>query len=229
MVLDMAWDQFPHERLVDFERMGVRLVFSFRAEFDLPLNADYILSDLVYGAFIATKHLIALGHRKILHLTMETIPAPAPMVVRHIALHQLLEGYRLALAEAGLEEEEMVLRETRDQELNHARLRSLLSGPGRPTAILASEDYRFLKNYPTIRALGLRIPDDLAVVGFYDTPHCLLSEVPLTSVSVNVAEIARLTAETVIRSAMQRRRIMVNPELVVRESCGGAKATTGKP
>ena len=115
----------------------------------------------------------------------------------------------------------MCLQETADAQDNRRRLRALLDNPAtRPTAIFALGDFRLVVARQVIEAAGSKVPKDLALVGFYNTPHSEHFTVPLTSVSIREDELARLSAERIVARDGQRERIWVKPTLVVRESCG---------
>lgn len=223
LVVNRGWDQFPYDKVEEIAASGVRVVFQQRAEFEQSLPADYVLSDTFHGAYVATRHLLGLGHRRILHLTYQPLPVPPPAVYPQTERALQTQGYRLALEEAGLSDHELLLRETGDEAEDQRKLEALLSGPGRPTAIFAVSDHRILRRWRTIRSLGLAVPGDLALVGFFDTPGCQHCETPLSSVSLNVAELARHTVGCITAADKQPRRIVVKPELVIRESSRGGQ------
>ena len=222
LVINSWGNKFPYEKLYDISKSGIRIVFQLKAECEIPSFADYVLSDTVYGAYIATKHLIDQGHRKILLLTYSPAKVP-PMIYRHTVQFQMLQGYRMALEEAGLSDNEMILYETVDEQANKQKFKELLSVPQRPTAVFSDGDFRIVNLYGTIRKLGLSVPDDLALVGYYDTPHCQFCEVPLTSVSLNIDAIAKCTVECVTAEKEEHKRIIIKPELVIRESSAAGK------
>ena len=218
LIVNRGWDQFPYDKLSEISKNGVRVIFQQSAECELSIAADYVLSDAVYGGYIATKHLIEQGHKRILHLTYQLNPSPPPMIYRHTDNYEMIQGYRMALAEAGLSNRELILYETADEQENIQKFNELLEGKKRATAIFAASDYRILKHYGTIKKLGLKVPDDLALVGYFDTPHCKFCEVPLTSVSINIDEIARHTVERINAEDGQHVRMAVKPELIIRKS-----------
>jgi LacI family transcriptional regulator len=101
--------------------------------------------------------------------------------------------------------------------------RDLLSGPGRPTAIFALSDSVALGVYAACRELGLRIPADVAVVGFDDQPVSRLLDPPLTSVrwhTDRIAEIAVRLAVGASEEAALARTAIVPPALHARGSTG---------
>lgn len=221
LIVDAEWSMFPFSKLQDIAKDGTRVVILYCDEFDMQLDADYVLTDFAYGAYLATRHLIKLGHRRILHLThVYAQPEPPPMIRLRTVKHHFIQGYRMALAEAGLENCEMIFNEPDDPIESGRLLRKIMAGPDHPTAIFANGDFRIMTHYAMFKSLGFKIPDDLALVGFYDTPHCQFCEVPLTSVSVKPEEMARLTAARAFSADGKRERIAVKPELVVRQSCG---------
>ena len=107
-----------------------------------------------------------------------------------------LDGYRSAMEAAGLPvDADLVVRTDLTQEDGHAAALDLLSRPERPTAIFASNDLQALGVYQAARALGLRIPADLSVVGFDDLPIAALVDPPLTTVHQPLTEMAVAATE----------------------------------
>ena len=218
IVINRGWWEFPYDKLSEAAARGIRIIFQMRSEYEHPLQADYVLSDTTYGGYIATKHLIKQGHRNILHLTFRHSPTPPPMSYRYTEQYHMIQGYRMALDEAGLSENEMISYETGDEVENSREFRRIMSDPQRPTAVFAESDYRILNHYETIKELGLSVPGDLALVGYFNTPHCRFCEVPMTSVSINVEELAKRTVECVTSENSLPQRFSIKPELVVRKS-----------
>lgn len=219
IVIDHHRLQFPFEVLKEHAHEGFRLVFMQRYGAAIEFDADFVLSDSTYGGYLATKHLLDLGHRRIVFLSYgDSSPA---MEHRYSYHYGQLQGYQLALSEQGDRREEIYYDTLKNKDEDMAGMRAMLSDPEtRPTAILADSDSRLLGYYDLFREMGIRIPDDLAVVGFYNLAAGRHLDVPLTSVSIREDEIARLTAERVMDTKGPRRRIMVKPELIVRQSCG---------
>ncbi|MCG2660019.1 MAG: GntR family transcriptional regulator [Kiritimatiellae bacterium] len=219
IVVNRGWNMFPYAMLKKREKDVGRIVFLHRAESDLHFDADYVLSDHTYGAYIATRHLLDLGRRRILY--MGCISRHPAMIYRFTAHYALVQGYRLAPEESGLAGSEMFHFETEDRDGNRRRLKAILDDPAkRPTAIFADGDARLVDNYDLIREAGLRVPDDLALVGYYNLEQARQFEVPLTSVSIREEELARIAARRILDVNGPRERITVKPELIVRESCG---------
>lgn len=112
------------------------------------------------GGVIATRHLLALGHTRI-----GIITGPEEMMCSKARL----DGYTSALAEHGIETDpELITEGDFTTSGGYAQSISLLERPNRPTAIFAGSDLQAMGVYEAARQLGLRIPEDLSVVGFDD-------------------------------------------------------------
>lgn len=138
------------------------------------------------GGWMATRHLIALGHRRIAAVTMPT---------SLLFARARLSGYRAALEEIGVEVDPALVISTnsgRDDGLA-AGLR-LLSMADRPTAIVASTDVQAIGLYEAARTLGLTVPGDVSIVGYDDIPTAEWLAPPLTTVRQPVAQMAEQAA-----------------------------------
>ncbi|QRP49135.1 LacI family DNA-binding transcriptional regulator [Amycolatopsis sp. FDAARGOS 1241] len=183
-----------------------------------PLPA--IVSDNLRGAQLATEHLLGLGHRRIALL------AGRP----DLQSAQLREtGYRHALAAAGVEvDETLVVAGDYDGELAAASARELLTRPDRPTAVFAANDTSAIATLEAASALGLRVPDDVSVVGFDNIPESALCTPPLTTVEQPIREMGH-RAITVLIGLMnggpeEREPVVLDTKLVVRSSSAAPRA-----
>jgi LacI family transcriptional regulator len=166
------------------------------------------------GGMQATEHLISLGHRRI-----GFIAGPP----RLLCSRARLDGYRAALEAAGLDVDRELLREGDFyHESGFAGGASLLDAGQPPTAIFASSDQMALGVHEAVRQRGLRVPDDVSVVGFDDLPEVRWSSPPLTTVRQPLSEMGQLAARTVLRLAAGERieslRVELATDLVVRDS-----------
>ncbi len=160
---------------------------------ELPDDVPFVGATNWRGGQAATRHLIGLGHRRI---AMISGPDHAFCLAR-------LSGYTSALAEAGLPAEpRLVVRTQLTREHGYTTARELLSRPDRPTAVFTANDMQAVGVYQAARELGLRIPDDLSVVGFDDVPAVAWMDPPLTTVHQPLAEMA--TAATELALALGR-------------------------
>ena len=176
-----------------------------------------VISDHWYGAYMATKHLIGLGHKKIMLMTYEWKYTPERF--RLSVDYKFEEGYRAALKEAGLQDFEQHFYDCDVFEKDNSEFIKLLKSKKRPTAILSSADYRITTKLECFRKSGIRITDDTSLIGYYNTPRSIASDVQMTSVSIKEDEIALKIAE-ILAGENKSNEIVVKPELVVRKSCG---------
>ncbi|GAA4882321.1 LacI family DNA-binding transcriptional regulator [Kitasatospora terrestris] len=142
------------------------------------------------GGLAATRHLLDLGHRRI-----GLIGGPGRMMCSRARA----DGYRAALDMAGIAYDPELVREG---DFHHEAGRrvglELLGLPDRPTAVFAGNDLQALGLYEAARELGLRIPEDLSVVGFDDLPLARWVGPPLTTVRQPLTEMAEVAARLVI-------------------------------
>jgi GntR family transcriptional regulator, arabinose operon transcriptional repressor len=180
------------------------------------LTTDYVTADNFGGALRATQHLIALGHRRIGFLTS----AEPAVTMEHRQL-----GYREALVEADLvADADDIWGIECYPTMDMAPLAPILSAAHRPTAILAASDRLALALYKLCRTLRLRIPEDLAIVGFGDFGISAHLDPPLTSVALPTLEMGRKAAEVVMgridHTIVGPQQHMLPTNLIVRASCG---------
>lgn len=166
------------------------------------------------GGLSATEHLLGLGHRRI-----GFIAGPRQLLCSRARL----DGYRAGLDAAGVElRPEYVRPGNFYHEAGFEGGAALLDLPEPPTAIFASSDQMALGVYEAVRLRGLRVPDDISVLGFDDLPEARWSSPPLTTVRQPLAEMGLLAARTVLRLArgeeLESPRIELATELVIRDS-----------
>lgn len=166
------------------------------------------------GGLAATEHLRSLGHRRI-----GLIAGPRSLLCSRARL----DGYRAGLEAAGIAVDDELIREGDFyHESGFHAGEALMSLAEPPTAIFASSDQMAFGAYEAIRRRGLRVPDDVSVVGFDDLPEVRWSSPPLTTVRQPLAEMGGLAARTVLRltagETVDSPRVELATELVVRES-----------
>jgi LacI family transcriptional regulator len=166
------------------------------------------------GALTATEHLIELGHRRI-----GTITGRPSLLCSQARL----DGYRAALDQAGIPADPDLVC-TGDFEFRAAldAASEMLDLPDPPTAIFAGNDFEAMGVYEAARLHGLRIPDDLSVVGFDDLPMSAWVSPPLTTVMQPLAQMAAMAAQVVMDGTMDRsnNRVELSTSLVIRASTG---------
>jgi DNA-binding LacI/PurR family transcriptional regulator len=178
-----------------------------------------IAVDDVAGGEMATRHLIELGHRRIAHI------GDTPPEFRFEWSRDRTRGYEQALRRAGIEVRPEYVREgTRLLHVARGIAGELLSLPERPTAIFAASDTQAFGTLEAARARGLRVPEDLSVIGFDDIE--VASYVALTTVRQPLVESGRRGAELLLRALgglpVDVRTEHLPLELVVRGTTGQA-------
>lgn len=180
------------------------------------LKANFISIDNKGGGYLATRHLLGLGHRRIAHVAGHKNAQVS---------QERLAGYRQALEEAGkLYDESMVVYSDFTTEGAIPVAKKLLSLPERPTAIFAANDLMAYGVIHAARELGLRVPQDLAVVGYDDIELASLVTPPLTTIHQPRYEIGSMAAWSLIQQIenkeMQPTVTEFKTNMVIRESCG---------
>jgi len=174
------------------------------------------------GGLAATHHLIELGHRRI-----AVIGGPE----RVWCSRARIDGYRAALEHAGIEVDPALVRHGDFHvESGYEQGLELLRLENRPTAIFAGSDLQALGLYRAARELGLRIPEDLSVVGYDDLPVARWIGPALTTIRQPLIEMAEQATRLVLSLARGERppstRIDLATSLVVRQSTAPLKATS---
>jgi LacI family transcriptional regulator, galactose operon repressor len=165
------------------------------------------------GGLSATEHLISLGHRRI-----GLIAGPP----RLLCSRARTDGYRAALDAAGLPAEGLIVEGDFYHESGFAGAGRLLDSAEPPTAFFASSDLMALGVYEAVRRRGLRVPDDISVVGFDDLPESTWASPPLTTVRQPLAQMGMVAARTILRllqgDQLESPKVELATELIVRES-----------
>jgi len=176
-----------------------------------------IAVDDVAGGEMATRHLIELGHRRI------ALIGDPPPEFRFDWSRDRTRGYEQALSRAGIEVRPEYVREgTRLLHVARGIAAELLALPERPTAVFAASDTQAIGAIEAARARGIRVPEELSVIGFDDIE--VASYVSLTTVRQPLFESGRRGAELLLR-ALSGRQVDVRTELLPLELV--VRGTTG--
>lgn len=207
--------QIPLTECVPLVDNGVAVV-AFSLETPPPGAAlDTFAIDSAAAATTAVTYLIERGHRRIGMVAGEENTPPRELRVR---------GYREALSARGLLFDSMLVRGSDFNEAGgYQAARELLRLSARPTAIFAANDLMAFGAMAAIREAGLRIPDDVAIVGFDDIPAARLVEPPLTTIAQYPERLGARAAELLLerlRAETQPagRHVPMPFDLVVRAS-----------
>ena len=184
------------------------------------LRCPTVTTDDVKVGLLATEHLINLGHRRIGHLK-GTVASTAAL---------RFEGYQKALARHRLPFDASLVRECGFSETDgYQAMSGWLKEGSSPAAIFAANDPAAIGAMSAIAEAGLRIPQDIALVGGGNIHYGDMLKVPLTTVAWSTREMGQAAARLLIDLVEGKKRgkeqhVIVAPELVVRESCGATTA-----
>jgi len=178
------------------------------------LDIRYIDIDNVSGGFEATKHLINLGFEKI-----ATITGPQNL----IAGHDRFLGYQQALEEHHLPiNPHLIVKGDFSEKSGYEACLKLISQ--NPDAIFIANDTMAIGAFQAIQQAGLRVPDDIAIVGFDDIPQASTSSVPLTTIRQPTQQMGAVAVNALIESIhypdSNLENTILPTELVIRQSCG---------
>ena len=197
---------------IPFSVMGNNIVGDW-----LPEEYDSVISDDVRGSSEITQYLISQGHREIYFVGDQRLPWYA----------RCAAGYRKTMQGAGLEAWFSEIH-SEDRELGYLAVKSLLANGRRPTAIFAGNDQAAAGVYGALQESGIRIPDDISVVGFNDTIGSVLHPA-LTTAREFSKEQGRHLAEFVLRRIqspdLPPQCVVIPTELIRRDSVIAAKSS----
>jgi GntR family transcriptional regulator of arabinose operon len=179
------------------------------------ISTDYVMSDHFGGAIRSTHYLFDLGHTRVGFVTWLS---PA------VSLEHRLLGYTQALAERRAPlAERLICRVNGYPIVDVSPLHTYLQGADRPTAILAANDQIAAGIYRAASSIGLRIPDDVSVMGFDNldlSPHL---DPPLTTMAQPFLQIGQTAANLLLRRVggdhERVEQITLPTELIIRSSC----------
>lgn len=215
---DIAW----------LERRGLPIVSVDR---DPSPTAPSVNVDDRGGARLAAQHVVDLGHTRVGLLSLNSGVDDEGRPVPNRPARERLLGWRDALEPAGIEPLE-VASMGNPSWMTGARkgpqtdvetvARQLLDRPDRPTAVLCFSDAFALATMRVATSLGLRVPEDLSVVGYDDSPLAAVAQPPLTTVHQEVASKGQAAVAALMRRMRQpdaeHERVVLPTHLVVRES-----------
>ena len=196
---------------VHFQEIWQREIPLVTVDRETTTHADHVGTDEELGGRLAAEHLLSLGHKRVL---LVTIPGKTGN------MHRRGQSF-IKTIEQGGGKVETVSDQADDL---HAPLTEALNRPNRPTAVFAAMDTLALKTYRVAAELGLRIPEQLSVVGYADFPFAADMPPPLTTVKQDPYQMGRQAARILLDRILDRaqsaapHRYHFAPELIVRGS-----------
>ena len=207
--------------LTELVELGVPTVLVNRPRQDVQLSK--ICWDQRGGVAKAVMYLVRLGHRRIAHMLGPESRG---------STHEVFQGYRDGLAEAGLEFRDDYIVDGDFTKVSDSWRRSalkLLSVGNPPSAVIASDDVVASIAMRAFQSEGVRIPKDISVVGIDDLPFCPYLNPPLTTVRLPIRKAGRVAVEMVVDAISQReieiKTVTMPCELIERGSCGPYEQT----
>jgi LacI family transcriptional regulator len=215
IVLASAQGSANAELLLQLRRLGIGLVMIDRDDYT-GVPCHRVLTDDEQVGALATTHLADHGRRAIAHIG-------GPQIV-HAKRRE--KGWRDALRARGIKPAaDWIVRAGFMEADGYGAMKRLLAVRPRIDAVFAANDPAAIGAMKAVWEAGLRVPDDIAVVGAGDIAHGDLLRVPLTTVSWSRTELGRHAADLLLDRLEEPaddppRRVILPPTLVVRESCG---------
>jgi LacI family transcriptional regulator len=177
---------------------------------------DTINNDDLLGSKLAVQALIARGHKDI---AMIALPNPGQHPADVSPMRE--RGYSEAMAEAGLADRARIFYFPQPDVPRQAEMIAFLTSPNRPRAVFCWSDLDAIPLVNMAFQLGVRVPQDLAIVGYDNSPVAALPLINLGSVDQDGVRMGRLSAEALL-SRMNGRKvaehILIEPELICRKS-----------
>ncbi|HEY8287241.1 MAG TPA: LacI family DNA-binding transcriptional regulator [Chloroflexota bacterium] len=205
------------EELAAIRQAGMRAVLVNSTAGDERVSS--VGTDNVRGGWLATQHLLELGHARVAFLgDSHAIPS----------CRERLSGYRMAHNRLGQPADPaLLIEDLTTMEGVVSAVHGLLDLPAPPTAMVAVNDHVAIAALQAALTRGRRVPEDVALVGFDDIPVAAWLSVPLTTVAQSKEEqgaiAAALLLDQIENSTMPMQRVILQPRLVVRESCGASR------
>jgi DNA-binding LacI/PurR family transcriptional regulator len=174
-------------------------------------TVDTVNDDGEAGATLAVDHLVGLGHRRIAHLDGGGAATAGPR----------RKGFQTAMRRHGLEP--LIIRSEHTDTAGEKGVHELLAmGAPAPTALLSGNDFNAVGAISALEEAGLRVPEDISVVGYDNTSLAALRHLSLTTVDQPRTEMGRLAVEALLERVRGERtepvRHLLHPSLVVRST-----------
>ncbi len=216
LLISVSGETTDSDHFSFFQQKGVPVVF-FDRVVALP-GATCVVIDNVKAAYDATAHLLGQGCRRIVHL--------GGSYLNNVYKDRIV-GYQKALAAYQVAfDPELLFKIQLSSETGLLAAQQILQLPALPDGVFAANDSSAIGCIAELKRNGLRIPEDIAVVGFNDDPICRFMKPDLSSISYPSQQIGEVAAQTLIDTIHHQSNTLVNTiilqhELSVRQSSLG--------
>ena len=181
-----------------------------------------VFSDDFKGAAIATEYLISLGHRRI-----GFINGPLDKVV---VWQERMGGYKEALKKYKIQLDRKLIQENSSvfEKNGYESMKKLLQLKSRPQAVFVAGDGMAVGAYKAIKRKGLRIPEDISIIGYDDADAASWLDPPLTTIRTSFFDFgeksAKLLSDMIAEGDFPEKEAVIEPVLKIRSSCVGVKS-----
>jgi len=205
-------DDDRYKLLDTLPQNGSPIVYVKNSPIDEPVSS--VRCDDVQGGYLATKHLIDLGHKKI-----AIILGPG----NEQCTRERFDGYRTALEEANLKvDDQLIIQGNWSAQSGSDGIVDVLEDPGTFSAIFAQNDRMAAGAIRTLRERGYRVPDDYSIIGYDNGPLASLLDPPLTTIEQPLIEFGKQAARILINNIQGKVTEPVDycasPDFILRQS-----------
>jgi LacI family transcriptional regulator len=193
-----------------------KIPFVYLVDAFARVPSDHVVVDVCHGVREVTRHLLELGHRRFACVSA----APYREITK-----LKMQTFADSLKEAGIDfpEDRSVISELRYNEGGEEAAEQILRRTPRPTAIFATNDLIAIGVVRAAQRMGLRVPEDLSVVGFDDVEMARMFTPPLTTVCQPITEIGQKAANILLQRIERQlpldyQQFVMQPQLIVRAS-----------
>jgi LacI family transcriptional regulator len=218
IILTSAWIEDPN--IGGLAEEGFPTILVNRRTYDPTVKEkiDYVGVDNILGGFLAVEHLIKLGHRRIGVIGGATESSVG---------FERLEGGRQALEVYGIEKKDKYFLEGDFlRESGYRGGKQFLRMAEPPTAIFAANDYMAMGVYQAMCEKEVKVPEEMALIGFNDIEFAAMIGMELTTVGQKKFEMGALAVKTLVENIEggeakpSTKEILLKPELIIRKTCG---------
>lgn len=214
VIASLAFDTANLDHFAPFEKKGIPVIF-FDRVFEEADGAKVIINNRKAG-YEATSHLIEQGCKRIAHITAN---------LQRNVYAERLKGYQQALAKHGLKfSEKQVIVDDLSEEASIRSARKIMAMRPRPDGIFITNDFCAAVCIQVLKEAGIRIPEDIAIVGFNNDAICKIIEPKLSTINYPGIEIGEIVARNMINHLQGHsdinltNTIIIKSELIVRAS-----------
>ena len=200
------------------EHPGLRSVFLCHMDYAGPDPERAVFLNHEKALYLTTSHLAEKGYKRIMLCTFK--PDPRSLSPETVARHhstQTVSGYDRALRDADITSYRKLFYRS-EAEINPSELKAIMDSPDCPDAIVCDQDSAAIQFINAAFRLGIRVPAELGIAGYFNTPWAEMAPVKITSAGYDWDEFAFAVVKLAIEDNPERKIVYFNPKLIIRES-----------